>query len=121
YLPMTSRVRVFDSRSLPPYTGPFTAGQLQTAPTLRYTIPTAYSKTPDWGLRAETILLSVVSPSQSGSISVFAGDRSFDGKATVSFTAGRTVQREVTVRIPPEGTLRIRNNSAVTLSVIARV
>jgi hypothetical protein len=122
YVPMTSRIRVFDSRrNMGPYTGPFTAGQLQTAPTLRSNFPDPSTKTPDWGLRAETILLTVVSPSQSGSISVFAGDQTFDGKATISFTAGRTVQRLVTVRIPPEGTIGIRNNSSVTLSVIADV
>jgi hypothetical protein len=120
YTPM-ARDRIFDSRTYDQSTGPFGAGQLRTVPTLGTNIDNDGPETPDWGLRAETILLSVVSPSQSGSISVFAGDRTFDGKATVSFTAGRTVQRLVTVRIPPEGTIGIRNNSSVTLSVIADV
>ncbi|HEX8080901.1 MAG TPA: hypothetical protein VF557_11865 [Jatrophihabitans sp.] len=124
YLPMT-RDRIFDSRTWDDdeFSGPFTAGGLRTVPTLGVNVQSPYTgpKTPHWGLRAETILLTVVSPSQSGSISVFAGDRAFDGKAMVSFPAGRTVQRLVTVRIPPEGTIRIRNNSSVTLSVIADV
>ena len=124
YLPM-ARDRIFDSRTWDDdeFSGPFTAGGLRTVPTLGVNVQNEYTgpKTPHWGLRAETILLTVVSPSQSGSISVFAGDRAFDGKAMVSFPAGRTVQRLVTVRIPPEGTIRIRNNSSVTLSVIADV
>jgi hypothetical protein len=116
------RDRIFDSRTYDEFTGPFTAGQLRTVPTLGTNISSpAGPKTPHWGLRAETILLTVVSPSQSSSVSVFAGDRNFDGKATVSFAAGRTVQRLVTVRIPQEGSIRIRNNSSVTLSVIADV
>jgi hypothetical protein len=117
YLPM-ARDRIFDSRTHE--TGSLAAGELRTVPTLGTNISSdTASKTPDWGLRAETILLTVVSPSQSGSISVFAGDRNFDGKATISFPAGRTVQRLVTVRIPPEGTIRIRNNTSVQLSVVA--
>ena len=120
YLPM-ARDRIFDSRTYDESGGPFIAGGLWTVPTLGTNISDEYSgpKTPHWGLRAETILLTVVSPSQSGSISVFAGDRNFDGKAMVSFPAGRTVQRLVTVRIPLDGSIRIRNNSSVTLSVIA--
>jgi len=97
----------------------FNAGELRTVPTLG--TPLYFDdgfSTPHWGLRAEAILLTVVSPSQAGSLSVFAGDRGFDSKAAVSFTAGPTVQRQVTVRIPPDGTIRIRNNSSGTLSVV---
>ncbi|HST49363.1 hypothetical protein [Jatrophihabitans sp.] len=122
YLPMV-RDRILDTRNPDGAGGPFTSGQLRTVPTLGANI-SPYSvvpKTPHWGLRAETILLTVISPSRSGSISVFAGDRGFDGKATVSFAAGPTVQRQVTVRIPPEGTIRIRNNTSVTLSVVADI
>ncbi len=96
----------------------FIVGEIRTVPTLG--TPTTFDdgfSTPHWGLRAEAILLTVVSPSQAGSISVFAGDRGFDSKATVSFVAGPTVQRLVTVRIPPDGTIRIRNNSSGILSV----
>ncbi|HST49361.1 hypothetical protein [Jatrophihabitans sp.] len=121
YVP-EARDRVFDSRNYDPDGGWFTAGQLRTVPTLG--TPLYYDdgfSTPHWGLRAAAILLTVVSPSRAGSISVLAGDRDFDGKATVSFPAGRTVQRLVTVRIPPEGTIRIRNNTSVTLSVIADI
>ncbi|MFL6163570.1 MAG: hypothetical protein ACJ74U_15270 [Jatrophihabitantaceae bacterium] len=122
YVPLI-RDRILDSRSSGDPQGPFTSGQLRTVPTLGTNINMNYRgpETPHWGVRAETILLGVVSPSRSGSISVFAGDRTFDGKATISFTAGRTVLRLVTVRIPPEGTIRIRNNSSVPLSVIADV
>ena len=119
YQPM-ARDRVFDSRS--GADGSFSSGQLRTVPTLGVDINRKYTgMTPHWGVRAETLLLTVISPSRSGSISVFAGDRGFDGKATVSFAAGPTVQRQVTVRIPPEGTIRIRNNSSATLSVVADI
>jgi hypothetical protein len=124
YVPI-ERERVFDSRVTDEYTGPFVGGELRTVPTLI----TSFSyrpEVPHWGWRAETILLTVVSPSQSGSISVFTGNDEFDGKfydgkATVSFTAGRTVQRLLTVRLAPEGTIGIRNDTSVTLSVIADV
>ncbi|HEU5269151.1 MAG TPA: hypothetical protein VFU36_04440 [Jatrophihabitans sp.] len=123
YVPI-SRDRIFDSRTYDQSTGPFDAGQQRTVPTLgTHSYSNVYSavQSPDFGVRADAILLTVVSPKQSGSVSVFAGDRTFDGKATVSFTAGRTVQRLVPVRIPPEGPIRIRNNSSGTLSVIADI
>lgn len=116
YVPM-ARDRIFDTREYLPFQG----GELRAVPTLGTSMYFLGTKTPDWGLRAETILLTVVSPSQSGSVSVYAGHRNFDGKATVSFTAGRTAQRLVTVRIPQDGEIQIRNNSSATLSVIADV
>ncbi len=121
YLPM-ARDRILDSRISDAANGPFSSGQLRTVPTLGVDINRNYTgMTPHWGVRAEVLVITVISPSRPGSISVFAGDRGFDGKATVSFAAGPTVQRQVTVRIPPEGTVRIRNNSSATLSVVADV
>jgi hypothetical protein len=116
FVPM-ARDRIFDTREYLPFQG----GELRTVPTLGTSMYFLGTKTPDWGLRAETILLTVVSPSQSGSVSVYAGHHNFDGKATVSFTAGHTAQRLVTVRIPQDGEIQVRNNSSVTLSVVTDV
>jgi len=124
YQPM-ARDRIFDTRIVEdegPEPLATTIGDAQVA-TLGINIASPYTgpKTPHWGLRAETILFTVVSPSQSGSISVYAGDRRFDGKAMVSFSAGRTVQRLVTVRVPPEGSIRIRINNPGASAVIADI
>ena len=122
YQPM-ARDRIFDTRTDDEFTGPFDGGTVRLVPTLGTNVASYYigSRTPNWGVRAETILLTVVSPSHPGSISVYAGGRTFDGKATVTFAAGATVQRLVTVRIPAEGSIQIRNNNAGELTVVADI
>jgi hypothetical protein len=81
----------------------------------------------DWGGRpwngvsAGSINVTVLTPTTDGSISVRPADTSWDGAATVSFTAGQTRQRMLMAKVGAGsdiGAVWIRNNSSAPITLI---
>jgi len=74
------------------------------------------------GLEAVSMNVTVLNPSMTQSISVWPGGTAWDGAATISFTAGQTIQRMLLAEAgssanQPE-TVQIRNNSLAPITLI---
>jgi hypothetical protein len=73
------------------------------------------------GASATVINLTVLTPARAGSIAVFPGGTAWTGNASISFIAKQTKQSMVTAKLGTDGTLSVRNNTAVTIQVIGDV
>ena len=108
--------RVLDTRS--GIGGPATAvapGQV------RKVAISGHGGVPASGVSAVAVNVGVLAPARSGSITVFPGDTSWNGTGTISFPAAGTVQSSLTAKLGADGTLAFRNNTAVSLQLIADV
>ncbi len=74
------------------------------------------------GLAAVSMNVTVLSPPSSRSLSLWAGNASWDGSATITFTGGETLQRMVLIQAgAPTGqpaTVQLRNDDIVPVAVI---
>lgn len=106
--------RVFDTRAAGSH--PLPAGSTRTVQIAgQGAIPL-----PEYGVVAGVVAnLTVLSPARTGSVSTF-GTR-WDYSASASFTAGRTEQDMLTIKLGSDGAAVIRNNTGVALSVVLDV
>ena len=73
------------------------------------------------GVAAVKLTLTVLTPAQAGSVSIFPSRTAWNGSATASFPAGPTVQRSLTESLGADGRLVLRNNLHGAANVIADV
>jgi hypothetical protein len=82
---------------------------------------TGQFRIPEWGVPATVVRITVLTPAQAGSLSIFRGDRSWNGSTTISFGAGATVQQQLTVVLGVDGAFQLQYNGAGSISVVADV
>jgi hypothetical protein len=111
-----SLARVLDTRS--GIGGPATA--VAPGQTRRVTI-SGHGGVPATGVAAVAVNVGVLAPARTGSVAVFAGDTTWNGTGSISFSAGVTVQSSLTAKLGADGTLALRNNTGVSLQLIADV
>jgi len=107
--------RVLDSRSNLGITGPLEGGTMTTLGQPVGRLPRSDT------IAALELNLTVLSPSQSGAISVIGGDEPWNGSTTITFQRGVTAKQTVLVPLSQVGTYRIRNDSGVPVSLIGDV
>jgi hypothetical protein len=108
--------RVLDTRS--GVGGPATAvapGQTRTVTV------SGHGGVPATGVAAVAVNVGVLAPGSTGSVAVFAGGTAWNGTGSISFVAGGTVQSSLTAKLGTGGTLAFRNNTGVSLQLIADV
>jgi hypothetical protein len=119
YQPITPS-RVFDSRLATTDDPPLATTDVAQIRPSRDAV-TGASRLPEWEVPAVVVRFTVLSPSRSGSISVFPGTEDWNGAASISFGAGASVQQQLTTVLGPDGRLQLRNNAAVPILVVADV
>jgi len=73
--------------------------------------PAADQALPRWGVPAVLLRITVLAPYRAGSLSVYPGDRSWNGSTSVSFAASATVQQQLVTRLGANGQLTLRNDT----------
>ncbi|HEY0166720.1 MAG TPA: hypothetical protein VGB75_06725 [Jatrophihabitans sp.] len=67
---------------------------------------------------AAVIDVTVPTPAPAGSLSVFPGGTSWDGRVTMSLTGGGTIQQQLTVRLGADGAVTIRSNAVRSTHIL---
>lgn len=92
--------------------------QSGTGPLIRqqtYLLPvTDRGSVPATGVGAVVLNLAVVNPTVGNFVSVFPGNSSFGGTASINFSAGQTISNMVITKVAPDGTIGIYNNAGNT-------
>jgi subtilisin family serine protease len=92
--------------------------QSGTGPLIRqqtYLLPvTNRGSVPATGVGAVVLNLAVVNPTVGNFVSVFPGNSSFGGTASINFSAGQTISNMVITKVAPDGTIGIYNNAGNT-------
>jgi len=73
---------------------------------------------PPTGVTAVAMTVTVLSPAQTGSASIYPSGTSWNGSATISFPAGATFQQVVTEDLGRDGALVIRNDLGVAANFV---
>ena len=117
YHPITSS-RVFDSRGTAdaPIT-PSSPVRVSASQDER----TRGTSVPEWGVPVAVVRFTVLAPAHAGSLSVYRGDRAWNGAASISFAAGASVQQQMTTVLGLNETFNVRYNGAGSVSVVADV
>jgi hypothetical protein len=76
---------------------------------------------PATGVSAVVATVTVEAPAASGSVTVWPDGSARPGAASLSFFKGLTAQASVTVRLPADGKLDLRNNTGVALGLIVDI
>ncbi|HEV2887107.1 MAG TPA: hypothetical protein VGX49_09380 [Jatrophihabitans sp.] len=72
----------------------------------------------DFFILIPTFNVTVLTPSRSGSLSVWASGVGTPSTPSLTFTAGQTEQSQLTMGLDAHGSLSVRNNSAAPLQVV---
>ncbi|HEV2888553.1 MAG TPA: hypothetical protein VGX49_16705, partial [Jatrophihabitans sp.] len=118
YQPITP-TRVFDDRP-GAFNDPLQPGQaVPVRPVLDQR--SRVNRVPEWGVPAVVVRFTVLTPARAGSLSIFRGDRAWNGSTTISFGAGATVQQQLTTVLGLNGVFQLQYNGAGSVSVVADV
>ena len=119
YQPITA-TRVFDSRLGTTDNPPLDSTDVvQIRP--NRDVNSGISRVPAWQVPAVVVRFTVLAPTGAGSISIFPGTEDWNGAASISFTAGASVQQQLVTKLGPDGKLQLRNNAAASIRVVADV
>jgi hypothetical protein len=117
YQPITPS-RVFDTRGTrdEPVTPRYAVGV-----SAAYDERTFNTPVPEWGVPVAVVRFTVLTPAHAGSLSIYRGDRAWNGSASISFNAGASVQQQLTTTLGLDETFNVKYNGAGSVSVVADV
>ncbi|HEX8078889.1 MAG TPA: hypothetical protein VF557_01630 [Jatrophihabitans sp.] len=111
--------RVYDNRP-GAFNEPLTPGQAVPVRPV-FDQRTKISRVPEWGVPAVVVRFTVLTPAQAGSLSIFRGDRAWNGSTMISFGAGATAQQQLTTVLGLNDVFELQYNGAGSVSVVADV
>lgn len=104
--------RVYDTRNVA--TGPVPA-------TTARTVTVGGDPLPSSAISAVVVNVTVLNPTQSGSVTIYPGSSSWPGASTITFVRGQTVQRTLIQPLDAANGWQVRNNTAAPVNVIGDV